>query len=122
MAFDYNKARDTAQRLIDKFGAAGSFVKGGSNGGYDDYGRPIPPEPDITINGLVTPILSFKSSEIDGDSILSTDGYVFFHSETAPGIGYFQTQNGVKYRFISMLSEITSVDGVNVFRKIQVRK
>jgi len=121
MAFDYSAARETAKKLIENFGGAGSFVKSGNNGGYDDYGNPTPPEPDTTINGLVSPILSFKRMEIDGESILATDGYVFFHSEQAPEIGFTHTQNGKTYRFVSMLMEINSIDGINVFRKIQVR-
>lgn len=122
--FDYTKARETAERLIDKFGQAGQFVKSGEKGGYDSLGNPIADEPDIVISGIVTPLLPISKDEMerDGANIIDGDKMCFFHSEQAPDVGYFHTQNGVKWRVIAMLKEITSVDGINVFRKFQLRR
>ena len=122
MAFDYSNARATAEKLISIYGAAGQFIKTGSTGGFDDYGNVIADEPDITIDGIVTPLLSFKTNEVDGQNILASDSYCFFHSDTAPEVGYQHTQNGVVYRVVSIMKEITSVGGVNVFRKLQLRR
>lgn len=122
MSFDYNKSRATAEKLITKFGQAGEFVLSGDTGGYDDFGDPLPAQPDVVISGIVTPLLSFKTNEVDNENILASDSYVLFHSETAPEVGYEHTQNGVTYRMVAMMKELTSVDGVNVFRKIQLRR
>lgn len=119
---DFNSARALAERLISKSGEPASFVKSGSTGGYDEYGDPLPDQPDIVIDGIVTPLFSFKTNEVDNENILASDSYVFFHSETAPEVGFEHTQNGKTYRMVSMMKEMTSVDGINVFRRIQLRR
>ena len=68
----------------------------------------------------MTPILPFKQNEIDGKTIQTGDGYVFFHSDTAPTIGYLHTQNGDTWRAVNIM-EMTSVDGVHVYCKVQLR-
>lgn len=128
MTFDYNKSRATAERLITKFGQSGEFVLSGDTGGYDDFGNPLPAQPDVVISGIVTPLLDFgtdtkkASYESSGLNIIAGDKYCFFHSETAPEVGYEHTQNGVAYRMVAMMKELTSVDGINTFRKIQLRR
>lgn len=120
--FDYVKARQVAKGLIDKFGQAGNFTKeGGGAGGYDRSGNPIPPEPDTVVSGIVTPLLSYKQQEIDGEQIKSTDNYVFFHSEVEPPIGAKSTVNGNEYRVVNV-KKLDSVDGVNVYCKLQLRR
>lgn len=120
--FDYGKARRVAKGLIDKFGQAGSFTKeGGGAGGYDDFGNVILPEPDTVISGIVTPLLSYKQQEIDGEQIKSTDSYVFFHSEAEPPIGAKAVMNGSEYRVVNV-KKLDSVDDVNVYRKLQLRR
>jgi hypothetical protein len=120
--FDYSKSRNIAAKLIDKFGESGSFVAAGSgSGGYDDLGNVIPAQPDTVINGTITPLLSYKQSEIDGETILIGDGYVFFHSETAPPIDSKTTLNGLVYRAV-WVESLDSVAGVNIFRKVQLRR
>ena len=124
MSFDYDEARETALELITEFGGDGSFVKVGDSGGYDEYGDPIAATPDVVITGTVTPLLPFKIGEIadSNGTIVMTDKHCFFHSDIAPEIGYTHTQNGVEWRVVSILKEITSVDGVNVFRRLQLRR
>lgn len=122
MAFDYTQARVDAKEIISEFGLAGTFIKEGSgSGGYDDFGNPIPAEPDTIINGIVTPPLRFNQNEIDGEQILSSDSYVFFHSDQEPEIDSKITINGETYRN-KKIWKLDSVGGVNVYRKIQLRK
>lgn len=120
MSFDYSAARELAEELITEFGAAGTFIKKGAAGGYDEYGDVIADSDDIEIAGTVTPLLSYKTAEIDGSGILTSDSYVYFHSDTAPEIDYTITINGVTYRAIDV-TELASIGGVNVYRKIQLR-
>lgn len=121
-AFDYVKARSVAKGLIEKFGQAGQFIAAGSGGGgYDSSGNVIPTEPDVAIDGIVTPLLSYKQMEVDGAQVLATDSYVFFHSEEEPPIDSKITINGGKYRAIN-ISKLDSVDGIRVYTKIQLRR
>lgn len=124
MSFDYDEARATVLELITEFGGDGEFIKVGDTGGYDDYGNAIAPSADIVISGTVTPLLPFEIGEVAGSNgtIIQADKFCFFHSDTAPEIGYTHTQNGVEWRVVSILKEITSIDGVNVFRKLQMRR
>ena len=121
-SFDYVKARSVAKGLIEKFGEAGQFIVAGSgSGGYDSSGNIIPAEPDVVIDGLVTPPLSYKQMEVDGNQVLATDSYVFFHSEEEPPIDSKITINGGKYRAID-ISKLDSVSGIRVYTKIQLRR
>ena len=120
--FDYVKARGVAEKLINKFGDDGSFILAGNgSGGYDDFGNVIPPEPDAVFSGTITPLLSYKQMEVDGSRILATDTYVYFHSDNEPPIDSKTTINGDEYRLIN-IKKLGSVDGVNVYRKMQLRK
>lgn len=129
MAFDYEQARADAKEIIEEFGLAGTFTKDGAgSGGYDDFGNPIPAEPDIVINGIVTPLLPFglqtlsSLTEEEKSTIKKSDGYVFFHSEDAAPIGATITMNGNVYRIKSELKSLTSVDGTNVFRSYHLTR
>ena len=120
--FDYGKMRALAQKLIDKFGGEAQFIKAGQQGGYDpDTGNQTPDTPPVTIDGLSTPLLSYKSSEIDGTVIKMGDGYVFFHSDIEPEIDMKITLNGDTFRAIN-LTKLTSVQGVKVVCKVQLRR
>jgi hypothetical protein len=122
VAFDYASARNDALEIINEFGASSSFVIAGTgSGGYDDLANVIPAQPDTIISGTITPLLSYKASEIDGETILQGDGYVFFHSDTAPPIDSKTTVNGLVYRAVRVES-LDSIAGVNVFRKVQLRR
>ena len=115
--FDYAKAQATAKRLIDKFGDAGTVTKQGQQGGFDEFGNSTPNTPDVVISGNITPLLSFTSNEIDGEFILFTDAYVFFDSEQLPEIG--MTTQGLR---VVNVDKLTSVGGVRVYCKLQLRK
>lgn len=123
--FDYSAKRETAKKLIEKFGDPATIVvKGNSDGSgepiYDAYGDEVPLIPDSTISGTVTPILNYKRMEIDGETIRAGDGYVFFYSDTAPMIGNFIDINDKTWRVVDIES-LTSVGDVNVYRKLQLR-
>tara|TARA_R110002096_G_scaffold167979_3_gene338396 strand:+ start:110 stop:478 length:369 start_codon:yes stop_codon:yes gene_type:complete len=120
-AFDYVNANAVAVKLITKFGQAGQVIKEGNASGWDSSGNVIPTQPDITIDGIVTPLLQYKKHEIDGEHILATDSYVFFSSNVAPEIDMMITINSQKFR-IQNLVILTSVDDINVYRRLQLRR
>lgn len=120
--FNYVKMRALAQKLIDKFGGDAQFIKDGQSGGFDpDTGSQTPDTPPIVIDGISTPLLSYKSSEIDGTVIKIGDGYIFFHSDIEPEIDMKITLNGDVFRAIN-LTKLTSVQGVKVICKVQLRR
>lgn len=118
--FDYNEARETALELIEFFGQPGTVVKKGTTGGQDAWGDPKPDEPDVTINGIITPLLQYKTKEIDDTNIKRGDSFVFFHSDTSPEINMQTTINGKTFRIVDTIV-LNSVDDINIFRKLQLR-
>ena len=120
-AFDYVNAHAVAVKLITKFGQPNNIVIKGNSSGWDDSGNQIPIEPDTIISGIVTPLLKYKQAEIDGESVLMTDSYVFFESDTPPEIDMMITINSQQFR-IKDLTTLDSVDGINVYRKLQLHR
>lgn len=121
MPFDYQKARETALKIIAKYGAPGSVVKKGTTGGFDSKGDSKADVPDSTIYGTVTPLVQYKTSEIDGSKIQVGDAWVFFHSNTPPAIEMQTTINGKTFRIIDIV-KLSSVDDINIYQKLQLRK
>jgi hypothetical protein len=122
MTYNYPASRKQAQRIISKFGAPGSVVKKGEpGGGFDVNGDPVAASPDVTLFGTVTPLVRFKTGEIDGTTILKGDSWVFFNSETSPEIDMQITLNFETFRIVD-LEKLTSVDDINVFRRLTLRK
>lgn len=122
MAYDYAAARKLALKVITKFGAPGSVVqKGVSGGGFDNNGDPTPDSPDVTILGTVTPLVRFKTKEINETTIKTGDSYVFFASDVSPEIDMQITINFDTFRIVGLI-ELSSVDDVNIFRRLQLRK
>lgn len=122
MAYDYAAARKLALKVITKFGAPGSVVKKGvSGGGFDNSGDPIPDSPDVTILGTVTPLVRFKTKEINETTIKSGDSYVLFASDVAPEIDMQITINFDTFRIVDLI-DLSSVDDENIFRRLQLRK
>ena len=123
MSFDYAAARLTAQRLIDKFGQSAVFyIPEQASGGYDDRGNPIPAQPRQEFAGIVTPIDSLDKSLIDGENFRTGDGSVFFHTENKPPIQSLIDINGITYTLVSVMDELTSIDGTNVYLELQIRQ
>lgn len=121
MPFDYADARETAENIIKNFGQAGTFTLIGNTGGFDENGDIVVPTADVIITGTITPLLRYKKYEVDGDSIQKGDNFVFFHSTTAPLINMQTTLNSESFRVVKA-ETLTSVDDINVYRKIQLRK
>lgn len=117
----YDKQRALAERLIKKFGANATVYRPEVPSGTDGLGRPTGGSPRVDIDGIATPVLSYKNDEIDGELIKATDGYIFFHSDTLPEIGMFHDASGSTYR-IQDLMIIQSRDGIVCLVKAQVRK
>lgn len=126
--FDYGEARATAEAIIGEFGEAATLTKPWIEAGYDPItGAPVPAVPSFDVEGLVTPLLEYDTqtrsgaTETGGGTILSGDKFCFFHSTAAPEIGMVLTVNGKDWRVVSIV-DLTSVGGVNVFRKLQMRR
>lgn len=117
--FDYGKAQETAERLIDKYGAPGSFTRT-TQGDIDPATGEQGAGTTTMINGTVTPVLSYKASEINGESVQRGDGYVYFDGGEI-AINDKATINGDLYRCVDV-SSIKSVEGVLVYQKIQLRR
>ena len=122
MSFDYESAREDAKQLITEFGQLSSFYTPEIAGGYDDRGNAVAGSPRVDYDGIVTPKLDFSQSLIDGENLKQGDGYVFFHSDVKPPINSLIDLNGTTYTLVSVMQELTSVDGVNVYRKLQIRQ
>lgn len=120
MAIDYTAKRATAEKLITNAGEPAQVIKKGITGGYNADGDVVPDTPDTVIDGVVTPIFSYKLSEIDGERIIAGDGYAFFYSDDVPEINSTIEINSIDYRIIDIPS-LTSAGGVNVYRKLQLR-
>ena len=136
MSFDYNDARETALELITEFGQHSKVVKKGATGGTDAFGNPLEDVHDQEVGGIVTPLLQYNSREVNGESIRTGDCYVFFHSDSDiddwfkylfapiannPELNLQITINGVTFRIVEIYS-LDSVDDINVFRKLQLRR
>ena len=121
MSYNFPAARAQAKRIITKFGKPGEVILKGVSGGFDDNGDVTPDTPDTIIKGTITPLIQFKTKEIDGESILKGDSWVYFDSDTEPQINMQITLNGKTLRIIQTFP-LSSVDDVNIFRKLQLRK
>lgn len=116
---NYEKFRALAEKLINKYGQSGTVYSVGKTG-KDMFGNAIQTN-QTSMDGIVTPLLNYSKIEVDGVNVLSSDCYVFFHSSDEPVINMLHDQNGETYRIVS-IDSLTSVDGVNVYRKLQLRK
>nr|AYD82588.1 structural protein [Achromobacter phage vB_Ade_ART] len=76
-SFDYSSLRDTAVRLIERFGAACSIVS------YQDVPASNPADPPTrtkVTTGTVGVFLRYKSEDIDGTRVRAKDQMVLFHA------------------------------------------
>ncbi len=72
-AFDYDRARATAERMISRFGQAGAIRRAGAPTG--DAWNPTPGTPIDHACNLV--VLDYSAREIDGTLIRSTDRKIY---------------------------------------------
>ena len=123
MAYNYNKAREQAKKIISKFGSASSLVRKGLTGGFDSEGNVEADSPDILINGIATPLVSYTSKEIDGTSIISGDAWVLFHTDSATIIEIdMQITINSKTFSVKNIERLSSVGDINIYTKLQLRK
>lgn len=123
--FNYTKARATAEKLIKKFGKAGTVYSSAETGGADALGNALPDSVGKVINGFVTPLLPYSTqtqlSVYEKENVKSGDMYAFFHSDELIDINMLHDSNGDTWR-VQSISKLTSADGVNVYQKMMLRK
>lgn len=124
--FDYAKARATAEKIINNFGDEVTFTFVENEGGTDKWGDPIPPV-TLEYTGLCTPALPMsgmmKSLKPDTQNqVLEGDAYIYFDSDDPIKIGAKGTVSGKLWTVKSIIEELSSVVGTNVFRAYHLTK
>lgn len=119
--FDYDSASKRASKIIKKWGSSGSLVKEGQKGGYDSEGNETPDVPDVIIVGTITPIINYKSHEVDGDLIINGDGWCLFDSEEEPQIGMITTVGSKTWR-LEEIRPLESPTGIVIRNLLHLRK
>jgi hypothetical protein len=123
MSFNYTKARATAKKIISKFGQPSSIVQKGTTGGFDEGGNAEADSPDITIDGIITPLVQYKTNEIDGESIIVGDAWAFFYTESTVDIAIdMQVTINSKTFSVKAVKKLSSVDDINIYTRLQFRK
>ena len=117
--FDYEQAKRDADTLIDGFGDAGSFTRV-TQGAIDQATGEQSPGTTTLINGTITPILRYMNNEINGESVLRTDGYVYFSGGEIE-INDTTVLNGETFRAVDV-TKLKSVSGTLVYQKVQLRR
>ncbi len=124
-SFDYAEAAEVAGELIQFFGKPKELVKKGIKGGYDAKGNPVADTADTSINGTITPLLPYGLGtvyETDGTAIEAGDQYCFYDTKEVIEIGMIAEINGKKWRVVSIPEQLTSLDDVRVYTKLQMRR
>lgn len=123
MSFDYDDAREIAKEIISDYGSPSSVIKKGSTGGFDSGGNVSPASPDLSIEGIITPLVSYKTHEIDGKAIITGDAWAFFYTESDVEIKIdMQTTINGKTFSVKGIKSLSSVEDVNIYTKLQLRK
>lgn len=121
MAFGYAEAAIDAAEIIAEFGAAGTIYSPAIPAGQDpDTGEATGGAAQVTISGTITPKLQYKKMQIDGVNVLATDSFVFFDTTGTPAVGMLTQLNGETLRIVQ-IDKLQSVDGINVYHKLQLR-
>lgn len=121
MTFNYDKANATAKKIINKYGGAGSLIKKGTTGGFDSGGNTKPDSPDVAIDGIITPLVKYKSNEIDGETIIKGDSWVFFQSASLVEIDMQTTINNKTFS-VKGIETLSSISDINIFQRLHLRK
>lgn len=117
--FDYEQARRDADTLINEFGDSGSFTRA-TPGAIDQATGEQSPGTTTLINGTITPILRYMNNEINEESVLRTDGYVYFSGGEIE-IGDTTVLNSETFRAVDV-TKLKSVSGTLVYQKVQLRR
>lgn len=121
MSFDYDNARAIATRVINKYGGAGQLIVAGNSSGYDRFGNSTPATPDSFLDAILTPPALYLSSEIDNSTIIKGDSWTYIQCDTEPKIGMQVTLNSNDFVVIDV-TEVSSIDAINIYYKLQLRK
>lgn len=121
MSFSYSSARNTVKRIINRYGGAGSVVQKGSTGGYDSEGNAKADTSDTVIDGIITPVITFKTSDIDGETIKRGDGFVYFQSESEVSVDMQTTINSETFR-VKAVDILSSIGDVKIYQRLHLRK
>lgn len=79
--FDYDKARATSLRLLNKFGNPLSLIRiANDSANYDPVAGTYEEIPDITLNGVGV-LLKYKNEEINNDTIQATDRKLLYQGD-----------------------------------------
>jgi len=120
MAFDYEQAAIDASEIIAEFGEAGTVYAPAVSGDDPDTGLPMTSIAEVTLTGIITPKLKYKTSQIDGSNVLASDSFVFFDTTGEPIVGMLTQINSELLRVVAVDS-LKSVGGVKVYHKLQLR-
>ncbi len=117
--FDYEQVRRDADSLIDEFGDSVSFTRV-TPGTIDQATGEQSPGTTTLINGAITPILRYMNNEVNGESVLRTDGYVYFSGGEIE-VNDTTVLNGETLRVVDV-TKLKSVGGTLVYQKVQLRR
>ncbi len=122
MAVNYDRARATAQRVINRFGGPGQIISKGKSGGKSAFGDSQADTPDTIINGIITPLVQFKTSEVDGTSVLTGDSWVIWQTDDTTQIKVDMqiTINSTEFS-IKKVSPLSSIAGINILVRLNLR-
>ncbi len=120
MSYNYSKSRQLALRVLKHYGASGSVIKKGNVAGFNNNGDAIQATDDTVISGTITPLVKYKSTEINNTSIEAGDSYVLFQSDSPVAVGMQTTLNNTTFRVVDV-TFLTSISDVNIFVKLQLR-
>jgi hypothetical protein len=120
VTFNYARSKETADRLIQKFGQTGLIRRRTTTGPEYD-----PTEGDPTDHACRFAVMDYSNAEIDGSRILATDRKVYLAKGALtiePGLDDLLVDSaGVEYRIIPPLKPLNP-GGVVVFWELQARR
>ncbi|QKV17851.1 hypothetical protein [Oricola thermophila] len=118
MTFNYAKTRDTADRLIARFGQVAKLIVLDATGG-----DPWNPTVTETETEVTVAVFDFANSEVDGTLIQQGDKRVYLASDggrVTPDTSNKLEIGGVRHEIVRVSP--TSPGGLDVFYEIQARR
>lgn len=120
MKKDYQSSKNTALRLVQKFGREYELVLLGKKAGpYSVMTSSRTAVSDLKIKGIGV-IIDWSADEIDGNNILVTDKKMIFVSDSIPKIGMQVTVDSVVYDIVVPLQTLKPND-VAIYYTLNLR-
>lgn len=116
-AFDYSRSRATADRLIARFGQAGTLKRPTKTGSGHNQTEGVPVEEAATFV-----VLDYATAQIDGTRILATDKMVYLKAGTMlpqPGDQLLEA-SGAPFKVVGVRP--FSPAGTVVYHELRVRR